>query len=68
MVIVPISLFRETIRHDRSGNLKHIFAAGESMTPSVVSSQVANFIIEKLKIYGSRRESTPYRNSGKSRI
>jgi hypothetical protein len=55
-VIVPVSMTDQTIHHRVYRNLKHmsviccVSAAGESLTPFVVSSQVNDKVIETLKI------------------
>jgi hypothetical protein len=57
-VIVPVSMTDQTIHHGIHRNLKHmsviccVSAAGESLTPFVVSSQVNDKVIETLKIEG----------------
>jgi hypothetical protein len=57
-VIVLVSMTDQTIHHGVYRNLKHmsviycVSAAGESLTPFVVSSQVHDTVIEALKIEG----------------
>ena len=59
-VIVPRSMSTQTIHHGVHRNLKHISvlccvsAAGESMTPFMVSSQVNDSVINGLKVEGFR--------------
>jgi hypothetical protein len=59
-VIVPVSTTDQMIHHGVRPNLKHISvicrvsAAGESLTPFVVSSQVNGKVTETLKIEGFR--------------
>jgi hypothetical protein len=55
-VIVPVSMTDQMIHHGVHRNLKHlsviccVLAAGESLTPFIVSSQVSDKVIEPLKI------------------
>jgi hypothetical protein len=59
-VIVPVSMFDQTIHHGVHRNLKHISVVsclstvGESMTLFMVSSRVNDTVIEKLKTDGFR--------------
>jgi hypothetical protein len=59
-VIVPVSMAGQTIHHGVHRNLKHISvvccvsASGESMTFCMVSSQVNDSVIERLKTEGFR--------------
>jgi hypothetical protein len=59
-VTVPVSMTDQMIHHGVHRNLKHmpviccVSAAGESLTPFVVSSQVNDKVIETLKIEGFR--------------
>jgi hypothetical protein len=59
-VIVSVSMTDETIHHGAHRNLKHtsviccVSAAGESLPPFVVSSQVNDKVIETLKSEGFR--------------
>jgi hypothetical protein len=59
-VIVPVSMTDQTTHHGVHRNLKHMLviccvsAAGESLTPFVVSLQVKDKVIETLKIEGFR--------------
>jgi hypothetical protein len=59
-VILPVSITNQTIHHGVHRNLKHmsviccVSAAGEFLTPFVVSSPVKDKIIETLKIEGFR--------------
>jgi hypothetical protein len=57
-VIVPVSMTDQTIHHGVHRNLKYmsviccVSAAGESLEPFVVSSQVDDKVVEMLKIEG----------------
>jgi hypothetical protein len=57
-MIVPVSMTDKTIHHGVHRNLKHmsviccVSAAGESLTPFVVSLQVNDKVTETLKIEG----------------
>jgi hypothetical protein len=57
-VIVPVSMTDQKIHHGVHRNLKHmsviccVSAAGESLTPFIVSSQVNDKVMETLKIEG----------------
>jgi hypothetical protein len=59
-VIVPVSMSGQTIHHGVHRNLKHISvvccvsASGESRTPFVVSSQINDSVLERLKTDGLR--------------
>jgi hypothetical protein len=59
-VICPVSMTDQTIHHGVHRNLKHmsviccVSAAGESLAPFVVSSQVIDKVIETLEIEGFR--------------
>jgi hypothetical protein len=59
-VIVPVSMSGRTIHHGVHRNLKHrsvvccVLASGESMTAFVISSQVIDSVIERLKTDGLR--------------
>jgi hypothetical protein len=70
-VIVPLSMADQTIHQGVHRNLKHMLticcvsAAGESLTPFVVSSQVTDKVIETLKIEEFGWAWTWYWNAGK---
>jgi hypothetical protein len=59
-VTVPVSMTDQTIHHGVHRNLTHmsmicyVSAAGESLTPFVISSQVNNKVTETLKNEGFR--------------
>jgi hypothetical protein len=70
-VIVPVSMTDQTIHHGVHRNRKCmsviccVSAAGESLTPFVVSSQVNDKVIEMLKIEGFGWAWTWHWNTGK---
>jgi hypothetical protein len=59
-VIIPISIFGQSIHQSAHRNLKYILivcfasAGGESMAPFMLSSQVTDSVIETLKMEGYR--------------